>query len=337
VADDTYDVFVSYSRADGRHAKEIDSVLRGKGLKTFFDRSNLVGGQPWVRALEQAIGATKAVIVLIGPGGLGNTQQYERELAFMRQSRDSAFPIVPVILPETTADPPFDFLRVLTWIDFSHVPRVSDAPDALQHLLTAIHGEGTAAEGTREAICPYRGLDAFREEDAALFCGRDDTIRNLVAHVQTHSFVTVVGPSGCGKSSLVFAGLLPSLRQQRETTIWDVVSFRPGASPLRALATAFGTVPENAGPAGADTYLENEAAAYRAGDAGKLARIVNDRLESAPEKADRLLIYVDQWEELYAMAPTSEDSEQRNQHSSDIEKFIALLVSAASAGSRSSR
>ena len=34
VADDTYDVFVSYSRADGRHAAEIDSVLRDKGLKT---------------------------------------------------------------------------------------------------------------------------------------------------------------------------------------------------------------------------------------------------------------------------------------------------------------
>jgi TIR domain len=51
VADDTYDVFVSYSRADGRHAAEIDSVLRDKGLKTFFDRRNLAAGLPWVRAL----------------------------------------------------------------------------------------------------------------------------------------------------------------------------------------------------------------------------------------------------------------------------------------------
>jgi TIR domain len=67
VADDTYDVFVSYSRADGRHAAEIDSVLRDKGLKTFFDRRNLAAGLPWVRALEQAIGAAKAAIVLIGP------------------------------------------------------------------------------------------------------------------------------------------------------------------------------------------------------------------------------------------------------------------------------
>src|SRR5215471_5220410 len=162
VADESYDVFVSYSRADGRHAAEIDSVLRDKGLKTFFDRRNLAAGLPWVRALEQAIGAAKAVIVLIGTRGLGNTQQYERELAFVRQTRDPAFPVVPVILPETTTDPPFDFLRVLTWIDFSRVTRVFDAPDVLQQLLTAIRGRGAAAEGAREAICPYRGLDAFR-------------------------------------------------------------------------------------------------------------------------------------------------------------------------------
>src|SRR4029077_12443805 len=146
--------------ADGRHATEIDSVLRDKGLKTFFDRRNLAPGLPWVRALEQAIGAAKAAIVLIGPRGLGNTQQYERELAFVRQTRDPAFPIVPVILPETTTDPPFDFLRVLTWVDFSHVTRVFGAPGLPGQLLRSIHGQPTSAETARDAICPYRGLDA---------------------------------------------------------------------------------------------------------------------------------------------------------------------------------
>src|SRR6476619_2221126 len=129
VASEAYDVFVSYSRADWRHASEIDSALRAKGLKPCFDRRNLAPGLPWVRALEQAIGAAKAVIVLIGPRGLGNTQQYERELALLRQSRNPAFPVVPVILPKTTTDRPFDFLNVLTWVDFSQVARVSDAPD----------------------------------------------------------------------------------------------------------------------------------------------------------------------------------------------------------------
>ena len=112
MASETYDVFISYSRADGRHAAEIDSALRANGLSSFFDRRNLAPGLPWVRALEQAIGAAKAVIVLIGPRGLGNTQQYERELAIVRQTRDPAFPVVPVILPETrAADRPFDFLK----------------------------------------------------------------------------------------------------------------------------------------------------------------------------------------------------------------------------------
>ena len=92
MANETYDVFISYSRADSRHAGEIDSVLRAKGLRSFFDRRNLEPGLPWVRALEQAIAAAKAVIVLIGPRGLGNTQQYERELALVRQSRDPRFP-----------------------------------------------------------------------------------------------------------------------------------------------------------------------------------------------------------------------------------------------------
>jgi hypothetical protein len=52
---------------------------------------------------------------------------------------------------------------------------------------------------------------------------------------------------------------------------------------------------------------------------------------------DRLLIYVDQWEELYAMAPAPEDKERLKQHSADVETFIALLAAASSgAGSRAS-
>lgn len=119
-ANETYDVFVSYSRLDWRHAADIDAVLSAKGLKPFFDRRNLAPGLPWVRALEHAIGAANAVVVLIGPHGFGNTQQYERELAIFRQSRDPNFPVVPVLLPDTR-DPPFTFLQVITWIDFSQV------------------------------------------------------------------------------------------------------------------------------------------------------------------------------------------------------------------------
>jgi hypothetical protein len=172
------------------------------------------------------------------------------------------------------------------------------------------------------------------EEDAPFFCGRDDAIRELVAKVQAHVFVAVVGASGSGKSSLVFAGLLPALRKESQTRTWDVVSLRPGKWPLSALADAFGTAPENAGPAEIEAYLEREAEFYRTGDAHILARIVDRRLDAAPERPDRLLIYVDQWEELYAMAPATEDKEHL-QHTSDVDKFIRLLIAATSDERRS--
>ena len=182
--------------------------------------------------------------MLIGPRGLGNTQQYERELAIVRQSSDPTFPVVPVILPETTTDRPFDFLNVLTWVDFSQVARASDAPDEFNRLLAAVRGKPMSGDASREAICPYRGLDAFREEDAAFFFGRggadepESPIGQLLRKVREHPFVMVVGRSGSGKSSLVFGGLMPALRRERDR-FWNVLSLRPGPAPLRALAAAF--------------------------------------------------------------------------------------------------
>jgi energy-coupling factor transporter ATP-binding protein EcfA2 len=160
-------------------------------------------------------------------------------------------------------------------------------------------------------------------------------IQDLVRRVKEHNFVAVVGPSGSGKSSLVFAGLLPALRGQGRTTMWDVVTLRPGKSPLRALAEAFWTAPESTGPAEIVARLEREATFYGEGTAETLVGIVDRRLEAAPEKPDRLLIYVDQWEELYAMAPPPEDKEHVKQHSADVQTFIELLVAASSgSGSR---
>ena len=327
--DVSFDVFLSYARSDGAAAAELNGWLRAQGFHTFFDRSELSPGLRWIPALEDAIGRSDAVAILVGRHGFGNTQQYERELALVRQTRDEGFPVIPVLMPGCD-NPPTGFLQLLTWIDLSRGDNILQQTDSLEVLRKAIHRQVLPLSSIRTQICPYRGLEPFREEDAAFFCGRDDAIHDLVARVQAHAFVAVVGPSGSGKSSLVFAGLLPALRQQRQTTMWDVVSFRPGASPLRALAAAFGTIPENAGPAAIDTYLESEATAYRTGGAGMLANIVNDRLDAAPEKPDRLLIYVDQWEELYAMAPAAEDVERRQQHSDDAERFITLLVAAAS-------
>ncbi|NIL98145.1 MAG: protein kinase, partial [Planctomycetales bacterium] len=83
--------------------------------------------------------------------------------------------------------------------------------------------------------CPYRGLFAFREEDAPFFFGREEFTRQLIEAAQRQALIAVVGSSGSGKSSVVLAGLLAHLLQK---TGWIVVKFRPGSDPFQSLAGA---------------------------------------------------------------------------------------------------
>ncbi len=68
------------------------------------------------------------------------------------------------------------------------------------------------AIAARIGECPYRGLAAYGEGDAAFFVGRERLTAALAGRISEHSVVVVAGASGVGKSSLVRAGLAPALR-----------------------------------------------------------------------------------------------------------------------------
>lgn len=81
---------------------------------------------------------------------------------------------------------------------------------------------------------PYRGLEPYNQEHAALFFGRQEITTKLFAHVCSRQLTVVLGVSGSGKSSLVRAGLLPRFKATPQCRILPVV--RPGAKPLAALS-----------------------------------------------------------------------------------------------------
>src|SRR5262249_16457405 len=156
---------------------KLNDWLRARGLHTFFDRSELRPGLRWIPALEDAIGRSNAVAILVGRHGIGNTQQYERELALVRQTRDDSFPVIPVLMPGCE-NPPTGFLQLVTWVDLSRDNSVVRQAEGLEALHRAINRQVIPISALRTQVCPYRGLEPFREEDAAFFCGRGDAIRN---------------------------------------------------------------------------------------------------------------------------------------------------------------
>jgi len=89
-----------------------------------------------------------------------------------------------------------------------------------------------------ESKNPYRGLQPFEEEHSQLFFGRSELIEKLQDVVKTNPLTVVLGASGSGKSSLVKAGLIPKLKQEKSDR-WCILSpIRLGETPFKALNNA---------------------------------------------------------------------------------------------------
>src|SRR5208283_3547985 len=298
----SYDLFLSHNSADHRIVEEVAHKLADAGLKDLFlDRWNLLIGTRWRPMPEKALGSSKAVAIFVGPGEMGSWQQREVDVALDLQSRNPNLPVMPVLLP--CCEPPLGFLRKLTWVDL----RSQVLDRGIEILIKAAHGEAAGPDlqkhfdSVRASICPYRGLLHFREEDAPFFFGREGTLDKLASAVQRQPFVAVVGASGSGKSSVVRAGLVPRLRSDRRTA-WETIILVPTDQPLKALARALVPLLE---PMMSEVDRLVEAAKLtehlRSGTIS-LYDIV-ERILEKQSGIDRLLIVVDQFEELYTLTP----------------------------------
>ncbi|MEV4092294.1 nSTAND1 domain-containing NTPase [Streptosporangium saharense] len=140
---------------------------------------------------------------------------------------------------------------------------------------------------------PYPGLDAFRDDEAAIFFGRDRQASDLVRRLHESTtgpnsrFIALVGASGSGKSSLAQAGVIPRLRERR----WLVLPVTtPGSNPMAALAGALAQVEE-----ASDSHVLLRRL-RQSPDA--LARHIQYLRKTTGRRFSRILLVVDQFEEL---------------------------------------
>jgi TIR domain len=158
-----YHVFLSHRSSDKPAVTELARKLSSEGIELFLDEWNLVPGAPWQAALEEALEASRACAVFIGPSGMGPWQHEEMRAAIERrvQRGGGDFRVIPVLLPGAERGPRSKlptFLTASTWVVFE---RSIEEADALRRLICGIRaiapgpGPNQARFSDR---CPYRGL-----------------------------------------------------------------------------------------------------------------------------------------------------------------------------------
>ncbi len=205
-------------------------------------------------------------------------------------------------------------------------PDAGEVSDKFQELLSG------GRSRVKDPSNPFRGLQAFSEKHADYFHGREAEIDAFLERARETPVLPVVGPSGAGKSSFVQAGVIPRVREQGP---WMVVQMRPGSDPFGALASRLDSMITVAGedslsllptlelgPDGDPSLVEREQVSLKdihsesvqelpldqqLRESRMFLSLLLDRL--AIRLKSKVLLFVDQLEELYTMV--SDPADQR--------------------------
>ena len=195
---------------------------------------------------------------------------------------------------------------------------------------------------------PFRGLQSYEFEHAAIFFGRDAAVmkatEQLVANARGgQAFLLVSGMSGSGKSSLVKAGLLPRLmKAQRVSGVSFLrrIVFRPGSEDQDVILGLARTLTRAGGPdVGLPELIapgqnEMQLAMHLRGAAAETSYLFANalgQLTEAGRKSGRLLAFeeaklvlvIDQLEELFT-APSITPT--------DRQLFVRIIAGLARSG-----
>ena len=169
---------------------------------------------------------------------------------------------------------------------------------------------------------PFRGLDVFEFEHSPIFFGREDEIVAIRSQLREQAcrgcaFLLISGPSGSGKSSLVRAGVLPDVcahELDSEIHRWRWLAVRPselGEDMLAGLIqklTSQEVLPELKAWSD-DIEIPSDRKDLREW-ISKFTLRVKDALKGAGKGGTRLIVLVDQLEELFSRKSNSAEESQ---------------------------
>jgi WD40 repeat protein len=288
-------IFISHASEDGAIAGELHRWLVTAGHDVFLDqdpRDGITVGEEWEQRLYEKLRWADAVLCLV-TSSFRNSAWCTAELAIARSAGSRVLPLQaefgvshPLLSPSR--------YQYTSLIDSPAAARAS-VTEALRRI------DASGGLGWPDGRSPFPGLQPFDTDLRRVFFGRRAEAEALASLLRPLSvpaergIVMVVGPSGSGKSSLVRAGLLPLLADEAG---WETVPpVLPGGNPVAALSRELAHAARQLGLA---WTVERVHGLLEADDG--LTMVVNELLLAAPQHARRLLVVVDQFEELLTVA-----------------------------------
>ncbi len=329
-------VFLACSYADSEKAviARLKTVLQKNGITLWGSRNiGRQGLEQPRKALREVVRAAQVILLIVSPEARSSRHVREAlEIGRMYQR-----PICGVWIEGENWQEclPSNEQELSLALD----ARSSDAAaDLFEEIVTLLQhsepGPETTTESdlvvaqeevpTSEPRNPYKGLQAFRQEDQRDFFGRDTLIEKLISALADTlrterpgkpdvRLLAIIGSSGSGKSSVMMAGLLPRLHQGgiacSEEWLY-LVPMVPGAHPVESLALAL-----------AERLPDRSLHTIRQDLEEDLARGLHLMATTMTHsQSTRVLLCIDQFEELFTQTSAQEEREQ----------FLELLVTALS-------
>ncbi len=270
----TFELFVIHAAADADFVRGyLLPALNLPAAQVLLIDALPLGGVI-VSEIDRGVSRSRFTVAVLSPAYLADRwAEFGEQLASHLSTGDVR--VIPLRL--TSCELPLR-LDARVSLDFTDQARWESETARLRDLL---HTTAPAAE---HLPCPYPGMRPFAEDDASRFFGRAHEIDDLVGRLDRGEHeIYVIGPSGSGKSSLVQAGLLHVLDagSSRLGRSFVVRTMRPGERPADRLAKV----------------LEGDLATTEATIEACLAR---------RPPAERVLVFVDQLEELFTLASAAE-------------------------------
>ena len=186
------DIFLSYSRTQESHAREIGESLRALGYSVWRD-DQLPPHRPYADVIEERLSLAKAVLVLWSKDAIKSEWVRSEADRGRQQGKLVQLAIEPVTLPM-----PFDQIQCADGAGGAASPEWRKVLASLDELLGRPPGEAVATS----PAAGDRPRPNNLPEPSGVVVGRDEDVRRTLEAFSEARLVTIVGAGGVGKTRL---------------------------------------------------------------------------------------------------------------------------------------